>query len=320
MVSLLDYMPGYVAMIASKVEDRIRRFIDEYRPRFVYVMFSAGKDSSAVLAAAMRVAPEKVVAVYNVIAGQTHSINIGTALELAKRFGMRVRRIVPRSRQALRHELVANPPEPPELLVVVVISYRHGLSYWDAVLRYGWPAPAERFGKGIRWCCSEFKEKWWLELPPNGVFQGRPAKFIIVGVKAADSVTRRRRWEKSEVNVFGAGQALDVALAPLHDLTDDDVWHLLKHYGIYDIVHKQYEVFGHSPNCTLCPFMSYDALRKTLRQLPTQYIGRVLRIMEEVRPRYKEGTFSADRLDRWIEMFREELRRRASLRDWPESG
>ena len=290
--------------IAARVEERVRRFIDEYRPRFVYVMFSGGKDSATALAAAMRVAPNRVVAVFSHIVGQTHHLNLQAALETAKHLGMRVRVLRPGSPGELRLALLREPPRPPELLVVVV-SYRHGLSYWDAVLRYGFPAPAERFGRGLRWCCSEFKEKWWHELPANTVYNGRPAKALIAGVKASDSPYRAKRW-KQPVNIFRAAQGqYRIALAPLYDLRDHHVWSLLRHYGLYETIHKQYEVFGHSPNCVLCPLMNMEAFEKTIRVLPKSYLKRVLDVLVKVRGRYRDGTFSATRLDKWIRMIRE---------------
>ncbi len=82
-ISLLAY-----TNLHKIVEERIARFVEKHRARLVYVMFSAGKDSSAVLAAAMRAVPDRVVAVYNVIAGQTHAINTEAARKVATKAPM----------------------------------------------------------------------------------------------------------------------------------------------------------------------------------------------------------------------------------------
>jgi len=39
----------YYTDIQGICVDRLNEFYDKYRPRFVYVMFSAGKDSTCVL-------------------------------------------------------------------------------------------------------------------------------------------------------------------------------------------------------------------------------------------------------------------------------
>jgi len=303
-------VPGQTSLLgytnlASVVEDRIRRFIDEYRPRFIYVFFSGGKDSAAVLAAAASCCKDRVVAVFNHIVGQTHALNVQAALGVARKLGLQIRRIVPKSPEHLSLELARQPPRPGELLYLVVRSYRLGLDYWSAVKHWGFPAPAERFGKGVRWCCSEFKEKWWRDLPSNGLYEGKPAKYLLVGVKRSDSSYRRKKWKDSMVRVFRVSRGVDVALAPLADLSDADVWSLLRHYGVYDTVRKQYDVLGHSPNCLLCPLMNTEALRRSLTVLPCSYLASLRKTLSELRGRYSEGTFSFRVLGRWLSVLDE---------------
>lgn len=305
---------GYITRLNTVVENRIRNFIDEYRPKWIYVFFSAGKDSSAVLAAAAACCKDRTVAVFNHIVGQTHSLNVTAALTVARRLGFAIRRLAPRSPDELKLMLTREPPQPGEMIYILARSYRFGLDYWTAVSRWGFPAPAERWGRGVRWCCSEFKEKWWHVLPANGVYHGKPAKYLVVGIKRSDSSYRRRKWSGTMVKVF-MSSPIDVALAPLADLTDNDVWMLLKHYGIYDIVHRQYEIMGHSPNCVLCPLMGKRALQRTVEQLPTTYLKRVLGVLAEVRGRYGGSTFSGRRIDEWVRVIRGELERRGETVD-----
>lgn len=291
------------------VEDRIRSFLDNFRPRFVYVFFSAGKDSSAALAAAVNCCPDRVVAVFNHIVGQTHFLNSQAAINVAKELGLEIRRIVPRTPKELQEILFQEPPRPGELLYLVVRSSRYGLDYWSAVDKWGFPAPLERWRKGVRWCCAEYKKNWWKMLPPNGLYEAKPARYGIVGIKRSDSHYRSRRW-KDFVHVFYSGPPLDVQLAPLLDLEDGHVWLLLKQYGIYDNVHRQYEAMGHSPNCTLCPLMDAKSFKKTIKALPTGYLERLEGVLLRLRERYVEGTFSHDKINRWLTVIEEELRRR----------
>ena len=63
-------------------------------------------------------------------------------------------------------------------------------------------------------------------------------------------------------------------------------------------------------NCTLCPLMNRGSFEKAIRNLPNGYLKRVLSVLKEIRGRYREGTFSARKLDEWIPLIEEELARR----------
>ena len=304
-VSLLGYVGG-----TGLVEKRIEEFIERHRPRWVYVFFSAGKDSSALLAAAARCCRDRVVAVFNHIVGQTHALNAQAALRVARALGLEVRRLAPRGPGELQAALAREPPRPGQLLYLVVRSYSGGLDYWRAVAENGFPAPTERWGGGVRWCCREYKEKWWSLLPFNGTYDGKMARYLAVGVKRSDSEFRRRRWSGTTVRVYRTRGGVDVALAPLADLSDADVWALLRRYGIHGIVAEQYRAMGHSPNCTLCPLMGRAALERTVAALPAPYLEHVAETLEAIRGRYKQGSFSAKRIDEWLRVIRAELERR----------
>jgi len=300
-MSLLAYNRSLVKL----VESRIERFVDEYKPRYIYVYFSGGKDSSAVLAASTNCCPEKVVAVYNHIVGQTHRLNVEAVIGVVKKLGLEIRRIVPRNPENLRITLLQDPPRPGQLLYLVVRSYRYGLPYWDAVKKWGFPVPSERARNGVRWCCSEYKEKWWYMLPPNGVHRGRTVKYNVVGIKRSDSPHRAKTW-RTMINIYDSKSM--VTLAPLYDLSDNDVWSLLRSYDLYDIVKKQYDVMGESPNCTLCPLMPLHILEKAVTKLPTSYLEMVRDTIEKYGVR---GSVSEYKVSKWIEIIDKELERRS---------
>lgn len=291
------------------VEKRIEGFIDEYKPRNVYVFFSGGKDSSAVLAAAANCCMDRVVAVYNHIVGQTHVLNVEAAMGVARKLGLEVVRVVPRSGDWLRAWFARNPPRPGQLLYIVARSYRYLLDFWSGVEKWGFPVAAERFGRGVRWCCGEFKEKWWRLLPANGTYNGRSARYGAVGMKRAVSPYRRKTWT-TMIRIYRSTSPLNITIAPLVDLSNEDVFALLRHYGIYDIVYKQYKLMGQSPNCVLCPFMGTNALRKTLQHLQTPHIQHVYNTLCRIAPRYRGKNYSNRMITRWLQILGEELKKR----------
>ena len=292
-----------------RVEERIEGFIEEHRPRFIYVFFSGGKDSSAVLAAAASCCMDRIVVVYNHIVGQTHVLNVEAVMGVARRLGLEIVRVVPRDGEWLRSWFARNPPRPGQLIYIVARTYRYGLDFWSGVEKWGFPVAAERFGRGVRWCCGELKEKWWRRLPANGTYNGRPARYGAVGMKRADSPYRKRTWT-SMVRVYKSTSPVNVTLAPLYDLSDEDVFALLRHYGIYDIVYKQYKLMGQSPNCVLCPLMGFDKLKKTLKQLKTPHIQHVYNTLCRIYPRYRDKKYSNRMITRWLEILGEELNNR----------
>lgn len=299
------------------VENRISRFIEEYRPRWLYVEFSGGKDSSLVLAAS-RAVTDSIVATFLHIVGQTHSDNSIAAIKIAERLGLTVKKVICRRRRELQNWFLAEQPwkEAPILVYAIVRDHRDGLDYWSAVEKRGFPAPVEQWGGGKRWCCSLFKSEWFDERPPNGAYQGRRARFIAVGIRREESRFRAKLWRDKTMQVFDNPSGIwDVVLAPIVDLSEADVWSLLKHYGIHDLVKPQYERWTRAPNCALCPLMGNKALENAVSNLPTNYLKRVLRVLETVKPRHKPGTYSAKRIDKWLQLIRSELARRGETID-----
>jgi 3'-phosphoadenosine 5'-phosphosulfate sulfotransferase (PAPS reductase)/FAD synthetase len=152
------------------------------------------------------------------------------------------------------------------------------------------------------------------ELPPNTVVNGRHARTLAVGYRRQESSYRARLWSglgSLPVRVFRARDGLDdYALAPILDFTTEEVDEMLRHYGIADIVLKQYERWRRAPNCVLCPLQGKAAFRLALKNMPTQWLLNIKRILEELLPRYRDGTFSKQRIQEWIEMIDEELKAR----------
>ena len=140
------------------------------------------------------------------------------------------------------------------------------------------------------------------------MYDSRPARFLAVGVRRSESPYRARLWAGKTWQVFeNPDGVLDVALAPIIDLSDEDVWSLLRHYGVYDIVKQQYIVWGRAPNCALCPLMGKRPLRQAVSNLPGTQLRRVLQVLSDIRGRYHEGTFSAKKLDEWISVIEASL-------------
>jgi len=300
-MSLLKYVEG---SIGKRAKDKIKDFMDKYNPRFLYVDFSGGKDSSAVLALVNDVT-SKWIATFIHIAGQTHGINVESAYGVAKRLvhDIDIIKIVAKKKGLVLHGFrkILNEYTPPFMVHVITFSHSSGLDYWSAIEKHGFPAPTERMGRGKRWCCSEFKSEWLDERPPNGFFNGRLARFIAVGVKRSDSPYRRKLWANTHVKVFDRNvRYIDVALAPLIDYTNTEVFQVLLEYNIADIVSKQYEKWKRAPNCMLCPLMGKEALNIAVRNISPGLKKRVLEVLKKIRPRYKDDTFSAKKIDEWI--------------------
>jgi 3'-phosphoadenosine 5'-phosphosulfate sulfotransferase (PAPS reductase)/FAD synthetase len=193
----------------------------------------------------------------------------------------------------------------------VVADHRLGLPYWEAVARYGWPAPLERWGGGKRWCCAHFKANWLAERHPNGVYEGRPARFLAVGIRRQESHYRARLWAGRTWQVFeNRDGTVDVALAPIVDLSEADVWALLSHYGLRDAVRPQYERWGRAPNCALCPLMGRSAVERAAERLPTGYLEAVARTLRRILPRYGGSTLARRRIEEWLKIIEAELGRR----------
>ena len=292
MVSLAEVL-GLGETLARRVEARIKEWWLKHGRPHVWVGFSGGKDSSTVLAAAVA-SGVTFSAVFWHIPGQTHGDNAAAARAVARALGLEWRGIrvrTPRELGSLEAE--------PGIVYHVVVG---GRPYWEMLRVKGPPSPPPR----PRWCCKYYKEEPLQHLPP-----ARPGhRFILTGAKRADSPARARRWQECERDFRAKHGVVDHALAPLCDLRDPDVWILLRHYGIHDIVGRQYEVWGRSPNCVLCPLAGKAQLEAAVRRLPTPFLERYYRALE------RWDTSLAKRMKRVLEA---ELARRGKTGELPRS-
>ena len=260
--SLREFDPG---ALAGEVESRIRRFARGD----LLVAWSGGKDSTLVLLAALSAAPGRVVAAYIHVVGQTHADNVRVALSVADRLGLEVVRVRACGRRLDAPRVV----RPPALLHI--LSGGTGCrGFWALVRDKGWPVQAG----GERWCCSEFKIK-----PLESVARRLHLRRHVVGVKASDSWRRARILSRLGPGLPVIRHQAAITLYPIHDLSDGEVWALLRHYdrGIHDAVRFQYERWGFSPNCALCPMSSRGNWARAVENTPTRALRRYLGILRE---------------------------------------
>jgi len=200
----------------------------------------------------------------------------------------------------------------PCLLHITVFTHR-GEDYWKALKRYGYPAPLGRFGKGTRWCCGVFKHRVFQRLAYNGFYNNTPWKYGVDGVKATDSPYRRKKYTS---DIITWEKTRDTYLFPLRTLSDSEVWMLLEEAGLKNIVEKQYEKWGRSPNCMFCPMLGrITTIRRTVEAMPDALKTMLYRELVRLLPRYKPTTYSYKSIEKWIQVLEEHL----GEKDLPES-
>ncbi len=294
-------MQRQIKDVVMEAQDKIKLFLDKYGPEFLWVLVSGGKDSAAVWALADSVT-RNYVAVFVHIAGQTHSDNVKTVYDLARILDVRdvVRVRVDATRRIMKKlEEALETCGQPCLLHVVVFTHR-GEDFWQALMRYGYPAPLGRFGKGTRWCCGTFKHRVFNRLPYNGYHNGEPWRYGVDGVKATDSPYRRKKYTS---DVLTWERTRDTYLFPLRLLSDEQVWGILRYYGLYEVVYQQYERWGRAPNCMFCPMVGRrELIAKTVEAMPESMRKLVYSHLYTLLPRYKETTFSYKSIRKWLEV------------------
>jgi len=293
-------LPDRTESLLHELVEKIRIFYNVFRPRFLWVPVSGGKDSAAVwgLAAEARI---PYVAVYIQIPGQTHADNVRAVLGTARLLGVRERRAVRVSETRKIRSILANELEkcsPPCLLQIIPYTHR-GEDFWAAMKRYGYPAPLGRFGKGTRWCCGTFKHRVLGRLPFNGKRGEKPWRFGMDGVKATDSPYRAKRYTH---DIITWPETRDTYLFPLRVLEDHEVWALLRLLGLEDAVRPQYEKWGRSPNCMFCPMVGRrELIERAVRAMPPAARSLLRETLEELLPRYKPSTFSYRSINKWLD-------------------
>lgn len=292
-------MPKIGVSVAEMVSG-IREFFGVYSPDFLWVPVSGGKDSSAVWGL-VAVAGLPYAAVFIQVPGLTVADNIGVVESLATRLGVKdSRTVVVRETGRVRSllEEAISSCTLPCLLRVLPFTPR-GEGFWGAMLRYGFPAPLGRFGRGTRWCCGTFKHRVLNRLPFNGFMGSQPWRFGVDGSKATDSPYRARVY-RSDVMTWA--RTRDTYYLPLRTLSDGDVWALLAELGIDSVVRPQYLKWGRAPNCFFCPMLGKSAMRRAAEAMTPQQRSLVVKHLKAVLPRYREGTYSYRAIRAWLEV------------------
>ena len=290
----------------------VKRFVERFDPRRLYVFFSGGKDSAAALAAVAYAGDsvvKRTVVVYNELVGNTHPWNVEQAYRVLRRLGF--------------GEPVVVESPPYERIPVAVLGGARVLhirarsrmreDFWGAVMRWGIPVlrPSGKFGR--RWCYNEFKEKHWRVLPPE---RGNK-RFVVVGVKATDSHWRRTRWlannpeAREWVRVFewrgGGRRVVDYAVSPILRLTTEQVWQLLGEAGLRGEL-RTYEACGDSLNCVFCPLRSLEKQRRVLECVAGSGEGRAIiaRALEALMglERAKPDSLTRRKAEEWLGLLR----------------
>lgn len=139
------------------------------------------------------------------------------------------------------------------------------------------------------WCT------YWLKIRPlrkwlKENLKGIPEENIcfVIGVKKSDSPKRSQIYSKpmiraNQIKTKYKGVALDSGrywlYFPILELTDNDVWSMLKKYPrIYEKVKWAYKNFINPSSCIVCPFHTKEFYRKA----PVEFLKEALRIIEEI--------------------------------------
>lgn len=306
---------------------KVREFVARHEPWRLYVFFSAGKDSTAALAAVAYAGGSVVrrtVVVYNELVGNTAPPNVEQAYRILESLGFENIVVVESPPFKRITETVAIRDRERPYVLHIRARNRHGEDFWSSVERWGIPVqrPQRQEGKGgwyKRWCYLEFKERHWRALPPEA--KGRQlVRYIVVGVKAADSWIRRARWLRDNPaaqhweKVFtwrsGSTEITDIALSPILRFTTEQVWWLLEEAGL-DRLLETYNVYGDSLNCLLCPFRGAEKQRRVIMEAARTEWGRamLMRAAETLErlTRAKPGTVTREKAREWLAMIGEAL-------------
>ena len=217
------------------INEEVVKRLYEIKPRSIVYLFSAGKDSSLVLALTRDFVKKlceeikcKVYIVYIYVTGNTHPLNAYCAQYVLK-----------------WHE---------QQYGFTPVTLANNKLFTDYMCKYGFQIMSGR------WCWAEFKER------PLQEFENTIPRPIleIDGMSPSDS-----RWRaevmKQEFERVTSSKGRDYwAWHPLFNLKLDSKQKLemLKQYKEFECVVKLYEVFGDSMNCAICPYKPKEKLMK----------------------------------------------------------
>jgi len=290
------------------LDSRVSRSIGLFRlfldstDRPVYLLFSGGRDSMAVLALSSML-PERYIrrltVVYVNLVGNTAEVNRRVAIEAARRLGYRDHIVVECRRDPCTMDI-----EPPEAGFIEIRAYsRNGLPFHEALRAYGPPVSVKPHGL---WCRREYKLYKVMYLPvwPKVLYS-------VMGMRRSESTRRAGRvGGPLFTNILRRGRhaRLQVSLLPIWDWGGGDVERVVEEAGLGDLL-EPYRVAGDSLNCIFCPFKTYDKALRTLKALVERpdwgldAAVELCRALEGLRP--TPGTRSFGVVEEWRRACRE---------------
>jgi len=275
--------------------NKVKWFVDTYKPDTIYMFFSGGKDSLATLLATIysgNAVVRRLVIVFNEITGNTHPKNIKQVYRVLDKLG-------------LPHPVVVESPPYIRIKAYVLrgdrtlhiaARNRHGEDFWSSMLRWGIPV---KLKNGKRWCYNEFKEKHWRYLPYH------VTRYEIIGIKRSDSHFRLRAWQRAVGGVRTVTKADGtkvVQFSPIIDLTDEQVWWAIKEAGLEHLL-ETYKLCGDSLNCMFCPLRNMGKQQRVVEWLAKNSPEALLKARQVLEKLAKDrGSVSSQIASKWLEM------------------
>ena len=198
-----------------------------------YVLFSGGKDSLCVLDLVAKNLKSDFKVIYIEVSGNTHP---------------------------LCNEYVHYVVE--DYYGLDLIHLRSDENFFELFKRYGYPSCIWYHS---RWCLNRLKDRT-LEK-----FQKLKYAVTFSGMKIADSSNRNRyisekfsngiKKNKKPYTFWGA-----ISVLPIFQFSKNDVWMYIKRKGLS--INPCYELINNSGNCVICPFDTFDTMRKIKENAP----------------------------------------------------
>lgn len=226
-------------------------------PAPLFVNFSGGKDSTAVLLLAKEVARDNVEAIY-----MSSGIEIPGTIEYVQK-------------EAERYDIFLHVVDP-------VKHYLGDFAHW--VRHYGY-FPSFRYN----FCSSRLKiraSRRYL----RGI-HGRKHMYRLNGVRQPESTRRQKMYKETPFILPDRDLSGSFMVFPILEWKGEDVKEYLKSKNIE--VHKQYAEFGVS-GCAYCPYYTEDIYHRILSVFPDIYDD-IIKLEEEVgKPAVQRNVFLKD--------------------------